>query len=391
LFKQLFKNLEKQITKISAKDYEPVFFSLEWLLVLISWVYKAGADLRLQMYKTGLLKSRQLPCFVISIGNIMAGGAGKTPMAIYLAQLLKKMGKKPVVISRGYKGTIGTGVKIVGDGKTVFLSADTAGDEPYMMAKRRIFPVVVGKDRYTAGRLAIKELNPDVIILDDGFQHLKLKRDINILLFDHDRPLGNKKMLPAGRLRETPAMSKNPVHTIIFTRSPEKAEADRKMDNRQTLELLKQYLDIPYFKSLHTPSLFKLILSSKKSSEPPKKVRGLKSLDILKGRNAILFSGIANNRAFAADVRKLGCNIVDHLEFKDHFIYKNSDIQMIQNKTSSLKADMIVTTEKDWVKIGHDIEWNVDIAVIGININFQNSLEFESFLRSQINLHSKAI
>jgi len=90
-------------------------------------------------------------------------------------------------------------------------------------------------------------------------------------------------------------------------------------------------------------------------------------------------------------MRKLGCNIVDHLEFKDHFIYKNSDIQMIQNKTSSLKADMIVTTEKDWVKIGHDIEWNVDIAVIGININFQNSLEFESFLRSQINLHSKAI
>ncbi len=91
MFKLLFKNLEKHITRISATDYEPVFFSLEWLLVLISWVYKAGARLRLQMYQTGLLKSRQLPCFVISIGNIMAGGAGKTPMAIYLAQLLKKM------------------------------------------------------------------------------------------------------------------------------------------------------------------------------------------------------------------------------------------------------------------------------------------------------------
>ncbi|MEN8211694.1 MAG: tetraacyldisaccharide 4'-kinase, partial [Thermodesulfobacteriota bacterium] len=357
----------------------------------ISRFYKAGAGLRLQMYQKGLLKSRQLPCFVISIGNIMAGGAGKTPMAIYLAQLLKKMGKKPVVISRGYKGTLGSEAKIVGDGKTVFLSADTAGDEPYMMAKRKIFPVVVGKDRYTAGTLAIKQLNPDVIILDDGFQHLKLKRDINILLFDHDRPLGNKKMLPAGRLRETPNMSKNSVHTIIFTRSPEKAEVGQKMDNTQTLELLEQYPDIPYFKALHTPSLFQLILSSKKSSELPRKVRDLKNLDILKGRNAVLFSGIANNRAFSADVRKLGCNILDHLEFKDHFIYKSSDIHMIQKKINSLKADMVVTTEKDWVKIGSDIEWNVDIAVIGININFQTPLEFENLLKSQINRHSKVL
>ncbi len=295
------------------------------------------------------------------------------------------MGENPVVISRGYKGTFGTGAKVVGDGKIVFLSPDTAGDEPYMMAKRKIFPVVVGKDRYTAGMLAIKELNPDVIILDDGFQHLKLKRDINILLFDHDRPLGNKKMLPAGRLRETPAMSKNPVHTIIFTRSPEKTDTVQKMDNTQTLELLEQYPDIPCFKSLHTPSLFKLILSSKKSSTLPNKVQDLKSLEILKDRNAILFSGIANNRALAADVRKLGCNIVDHLEFKDHFIYKNSDIRMIQKKISSLKADMVVTTEKDWVKIGHDIEWNVDVAVIGINIKFQNPTQFESFLKNQIN------
>jgi tetraacyldisaccharide 4'-kinase len=384
LFKLLFENLEKKITRISAMDYEPALFSLEWLLVLISWVYKAGAGLRLQMYQTGLLKSRRLPCFVISIGNIMAGGAGKTPMAIYLAKLLKKMGKNPVVISRGYKGTFGTGAKIVGDGKTVFLSAETAGDEPYMMAKRKIFPVVVGKDRYTAGKLAIKELNPDIIILDDGFQHLKLKRDINILLFDHDRPLGNKKMLPAGRLRETPAMSKSPVHTIIFTRSPEKTDVGQKMDNRQTLGLLEQYSDISCFKSFHTPSLFKLILSDKKLSEYPKKVRDLNSLDILKGRKAILFSGIANNRAFAADVRKLGCNIVDHLEFKDHFIYKSSDIHMIQKKTSSLKADMVVTTEKDWVKIGHDIEWTVDVAVIGINIKFQNPTQFESFLKTQM-------
>ena len=365
-------------------DYEPALFSFEWLLVLVSRFYKAGAGLRLQMYQTGLLKSRQLPCFVISIGNIMAGGAGKTPMAIYLAQLLKKMGKNPIVISRGYKGTFGTEVKIVGDGKTVFLSADIAGDEPYMMAKRKIFPVVVGKDRYTAGKLAIKELNPDVIILDDGFQHLKLKRDINILLFDHDRPLGNKRMLPAGRLRETPAMSKSPVHAIISTRSPEITDAGQKRKNRQTLELLEHYSNIPYFKSFHTPSLFKLILSDEKSSEYPKKTRDLKSFDILKGRKAILFSGIANNKAFAADARKLGCNIVDHLEFKDHFIYKNSDIRMIQKKTSSLKADMVVTTEKDWVKIGHDIKWNVDVVVMGINIKFQNPKQFESFLKTQI-------
>jgi tetraacyldisaccharide 4'-kinase len=388
-FFEKLKNLEKKIIKISAIEYEPVLFSFEWLLVIISQIYKVGTKIRLWLYQSNILKPRRLPCFVISIGNIMAGGTGKTPMAIYITSLLTKMGKQPVVISRGYKGSLKAEAKIVGDGKTVFILADEAGDEPYMMAKRKSFPVVAGKDRYTAGMLAVEQLNPDVIILDDGFQHLKLKKDLNILLFDHDRPLGNKKMLPAGRLRETPAMSQNRTDVIVFTRCPEKVRTSQEINKSnyaKPVEIINQYPDIPHFKSFHTPSLFKLILSANKTECCPKKSNALNNLDALKGRNAVLFSGIANNTAFAVDVACRGCNIVEHLEFNDHFRYKTSDINMIKKRVDILKANMVVTTEKDWAKlesgIGPDIEWNVDMAVIGIDIKFENASEFESFLKS---------
>ena len=223
-----FSRLEKKITQISDQDYDPAFFSFEQLLVTASCLYQAGSGLRLRLYRSGLLKPKRLPCFVISIGNIMAGGVGKTPMAIYLAELLTKMGKRPVVISRGYKGSLKTGAGIVSNGETIFLDTDVAGDEPYMMVRRKTFPVVVGKDRYTAGMLAIEQLNPDVIVLDDAFAHVKLERDLDILLFDHDRPLGNNRMLPAGRLRETPFMSKKRAHAIVLTRCPEKKATEKK-------------------------------------------------------------------------------------------------------------------------------------------------------------------
>lgn len=365
--------LEKKITRISDQAYEPDFFSLEQLLVKASWVFHMGANLRLRLYGSGLLGEKRLPCFVISIGNILAGGAGKTPMAMYLAELLIQMGKRPVVISRGYKGSLKAGAGIVSDGKTLFLSLDQAGDEPYMMAKRQTFPVVVGKDRYRAGMLAIERLKPDVIILDDGFQHLGLKKNLNILLFDHDRPLGNSRMLPAGRLRETPAMSRKRCHALVFTRCPENPDVTPPVK-----DIIRQYGNIPFFQTRHAPFLLQMLFG--------KKISGAVNPypQTLKDRPGLLFSGIANNDSFRKAAQELGVNIRDHLEFKDHYRYKRADIFGIQERARELGIDLILTTEKDWVKLDRNILWETDLAVIGIGIRFENAHAFENYIRSRL-------
>lgn len=382
--------LEKKITRISDREYVPQFFSFEQFLVTASHLYQTVSILRLKLYRTGWLKSRRLPCFVISIGNIMAGGVGKTPMAIYIAELLMKMGRRPVVISRGYQGNLGADAGVVGDGESVFLDALAAGDEPVMMARRKRFPVVVGKDRYLAGKLALERLNIDVIVLDDGFAHLGLERDLDLLLFDHDRPLGNNRVLPAGRLRETPAMSKPRAHAIVLTRSPEgeiidppekvgQPEEAGLKENTRPIDIARQYGGIPLFKTRHQPFVLD-ILPGKKGAGP-----GSLALDSLKGRSCVLFSGIANNSAFRSAAEELGVNVVDHLEFKDHYRYKRADILSVQTRAREMGAHLIVTTEKDWVKLDRQIQWDADLAVVGVKIIFEDSSGFEEFLRSRLN------
>ncbi len=351
---------------MSGQDYEPAPLSCEKALVAISRLYQLGSKARLGLYKTGVFKQKQLPCFVISIGNIIAGGAGKTPMAVYLAELLISMGHFPAVVSRGYKGQIKKGAGIVGDGKEVFMDAATAGDEPYMMASQKRFPVIVGKDRYEAGRLALdklSKLNIDVIILDDGFQHMGLARDLNLVLFDHDRPLGNQRFLPAGRLRETPGMSKDRTHGVVLTRCPEPNGPD-------VHPLSTAYQDVPVFHTRHQPFILNVY---------PENL----DMETLKGRKVFLFSGIARNDSFRDSVEQFEVKVVDHLEFKDHYQYKRADFQMIQKRADAVGADLILTTEKDWVKVDKAFVWEKKAAVVGIRIEFENPDRFKKFIESK--------
>ncbi|WP_300456958.1 tetraacyldisaccharide 4'-kinase [Desulfobacula sp.] len=373
MFETWLNKTEKKITSISNREYTPGKFSLERVLVGISYGYGWGVRCRLWLYKSGILKQKNLPCFVISIGNIVVGGAGKTPMAIYLAGLLKEMGKRPVVISRGYKGTVKDDAVIVSDGDRIFSNTRESGDEPYMMAQRRSFPVVVGKDRFKAGIRAMEAFNPDVIVLDDGFQHLKLKRDFDLLLLDYSTPLGNSRFLPAGRLRETPQMSAQRADAIIFTRSFETDETPE-----QVKAVLHHYPGCPWFKTFHRPFIAQQIVPGETIKN------GITSVKGVWGRKAVLFSGLAQNTSFYHTMEELGVNILDHLEFKDHYRYKESDISRINQRAIAVCADVILTTEKDWAKIDQDTKWGVDLMVIGIQIAFEQPQQFESLLRSRL-------
>ncbi len=378
MFKHWLVYLEKRIVDISGKNYRPRLFSFEHFLVAVSRLYEAGVRLWLAMYNVGILKQKQLPCFVVSIGNIMAGGSGKTPMAVHLAESLIGMGYKPVVVSRGYKGTLGKLAGIVGDGNQVFLDADTAGDEPFMMAQKKRFPVVVGKNRYEAGRLALDQLDVDVIILDDGFQHLRLARDMNLVLFDHDAPLGNTRMLPAGRLRETPAMARERIHGIILTRCPEN-DLDGTGRSSMPDGIGNVFKGIPFYKTRHQPYLADFCPKDVTTGVPD-------NFEFLKNRKAVLFSGIVRNDSFKDTVSRFGVKVLDHLEFQDHYRYKQSDFTDIREQAQAMGADIILTTEKDWVKVDRSFAWERDVAVIGIRIELNNPDSFAGFVESGLKL-----
>ncbi|MCD4721705.1 MAG: tetraacyldisaccharide 4'-kinase [Desulfobacula sp.] len=373
MFEKYLNKLEERITHISGSNFKPGVFSLEWFLTGISYGYGLGVWFRLWLYKKGILKQKTLPCFVISIGNIVVGGAGKTPVAIYVANLLKEMGKRPVVISRGYRGKYKDHSVIVSDGDRIFIEAEESGDEPYMMAKRRSFPVVVGKDRFAAGIRAIDAFKPDVIVLDDGFQHLKLKRDLDFLLLDYSNPLGNKRFLPAGRLRETPQASAQRADALIFTRSP-----DENISVESIEEMLSLYPGCPWFKTFHKPFVCQQIVEGLILKEDTT------DIDVLNGRKAVLFSGLADNESFYRSALKLNVNILHHLEFKDHYYYKKPDIYLINSMAKKMGADLILTTEKDWTKLEKDIQWGANLIVIGIQIEFEYPEKFKDFLISGI-------
>ncbi len=375
MFEKWAHKIEEKVISVSNKRYTPGLFSFEMILVGVSLAYQAGVHLRLWLYQKGLLKQKTLPCFVISVGNIVVGGTGKTPMAVYLAERLRKMGKKPVVISRGYRGDYKKDCLIVSDGKNILSTAAESGDEPFMMAKRNTFPVVIGKDRFTAGCMAIKSFHPDVIILDDGFQHLKLKRDMDLLLLDYENPFGNERFLPAGRLREAPEISSQRTDAVILTRCPQKDE------NKTLLSRIKQiFTNHPCFRTQHVPYICQHV------SQMTSVSTAQMTLQDLEGKNAILFSGIAKNASFYNAMKGLGVNILDHLEFKDHYRYKGSDILRINKTAQAVNADVILTTEKDWVKISRDMEWKKDVIVMGVNLQFKDQYRFETFLKSKLDI-----
>ncbi|MBF0467374.1 MAG: tetraacyldisaccharide 4'-kinase [Desulfamplus sp.] len=427
----MLEQIKNRLIQMSNEDFsvkQPFPFNIiKRFLVVLSAIYGAAISVRLWLYRKKIMTTRKVPCFVISIGNIVAGGSGKTPMAIYVAEMIKSMGFNPVVVSRGYGGFIkGDSCVVAGDGKRLWSDPETVGDEPFMMASRLSFPVVVGKDRFKAATMAFKLFeikskcvhanaqiinkqseNLDVVILDDGFQHIRLERDLDIVLMDCSRPFGNGRLLPAGRLRENPDRAMERADIIIFTRY----SGD---ENYKKFIKIHKNSGKVFFTTSHRPFLgnffFKInhfradsttkesdlvtgskqisSIESRKLSSIGSRTRSVITLDDFKGRRACLFSGIADNLSFRKTVENLGVSVKAHLEFNDHHMYKDGEISMILETYYSSGADMIVTTEKDHARLSVDALDNlkeVDFGVIGVEIDFlDQSEELNNIIKSRI-------
>ena len=333
-------------------------------------------------YKNGILPSKRLPCSIISIGNITVGGTGKTPMTIYVAQVVKQLGYKVVIISRGYKGKAEKIGGIVSDGRVFLMTPEIAGDEPYMMAKRlKDVPVIVGKNRFKAGRLAIRKFDPDVIVLDDGFQHLKLQRDLDLVLLDYSKPFGNGHLLPRGVMRE-PASSLLFANAIILTRS------DTVNNNEASLspKKLRSYeRKKPVYRTFHRPFIYKTVKEEKNIFENSIQGTLRFSSASIEGRTVFAFSGLADNYNFRRTVESLKCNLSGFMEFPDHHPYSDRDLEEILSAAKKRMSECIITTEKDYVRIAHKIDWPYDLFVIGIEIDFGvDKKRFNTYIKDRI-------
>lgn len=328
-------------------------------LSALSFLYGAAVSLRLMLFRIGVLKEKKLDCGVISVGNLTVGGTGKTPVTIYLADLLRRHGKRVVILSRGYKGS-SKGVGIVSDGREILLGPEEAGDEPYLMAKRlNDVPVLVSPDRYASGLLAIERFSPDWIILDDGFQHIGLKRDVNILLVDSKEGFGNGYMLPRGILRE-PVIGLGRADLVMAKGNPLRVAET---------ELLED-INMPLVNFEYRAGFLIEIGSG-----------NILGMDFLKGKKVAALSGIANPSSFFKTLELLGAEIVNKLIYPDHHAYAEPDIEEIR-KTAK-EGGVVITTEKDCVKLkGFAEEGRLPIYALSIDVYIGDADEFEKLLFS---------
>jgi tetraacyldisaccharide 4'-kinase len=325
-------DLKTFITDMMKSDekrggYSPFFF--------FSILYGNIVRLRNYCYETRIIKSRSLGCPVVSIGNITVGGTGKTPMVIMLAETLEKEGFRPAVLSRGYGGKKRDRTNVVSDGKNILMGIQEAGDEPLLMAQSLgDVPVITGKKRYSTGRYATDHLKADILLLDDAFQHRSLKRDIDIVLLDRGRPFGNGYMLPRGMLRESKSALKR-ADIIVLT-----GNDGHEKGSEGTVKTLRKYTDAPVFFASRKPQS---VIDGKTGEKQP--------LDYLKGKKICAFSGIAKPESFGETLASLGGNIVSFVPFPDHHVYREADIEEIGRRAAESSAEIIITTEKDGVKL----------------------------------------
>jgi tetraacyldisaccharide 4'-kinase len=327
--------------------YGPETPFMGWLLLAalraMSYLYKFGVCCKLKLYELGLIKKEKLSCCVISIGNITVGGTGKTPTAQKMADIVKSMGYRVVILNRGYRSHWGKELGVVSDGNKIYMTAYEAGDEAYLMAKTLPgIPVIIGKNRAVTGRYAVEKMNAQVIIMDDGYQHWQLERDLDVVLVDTLNMFGNGCVLPRGTLRE-PLQNLARGDLFLLT----KTDQSSRLNRIQLRHTIAQYnAAAPVVESIHHPKNFVEIADWYKGIS-----ENFKDLEELRGKDVMVFSAIGNPSSFEQTLSGIGLNILEAVRYPDHHDYGMLEMQYINERASSLKAVAMVATAKDAVKI----------------------------------------
>ncbi|MDL1966459.1 MAG: tetraacyldisaccharide 4'-kinase [Candidatus Desulfofervidus auxilii] len=311
---------------------EPGYHFLKAVAYGLSGGYFLGLKLHQWLYKTGWLKQKSAPCHTISVGNLVLGGVGKTPFTMFLARLFKNMGKKVMVVTRGYKGQ--TNHPLVSNGYKTLLTPLEAGDEAYLLAKNlKGIPIIRGKNRYQAIMSVFKDFLPDIIILDDAFQHYALKRDLDIVLLSAHSPFGKGHLLPRGRFRE-PISALNRAQAVVITHVKEENQG-----KKLKKFLKKRFPDLTVFTG--DIEVEKMVSIQGKEIE----------LSALSHKCLLAFCGLAEPVYFYQTCKALNLCISHFLNYPDHHRYTKKDVLHLIEIAKKNKIDTLITTEKDMVKL----------------------------------------
>jgi len=324
----------------------------------LSLLYGAVTRTRLSLYRRGTFQTTKLERPVVSIGNITTGGTGKTPLVEYVARLLATQGKKVCILTRGYGRKDPHLQVIVSDGYGVLASPSEAGDEPYLLATRLkgLAAVISSADRIAAGREAIKDFGTECFVLDDGFQHLRLARDLNVVTIDATNPWGGGRLLPHGRLRESLDGLRR-ADSVVITRC-DQVESVSKL-REEVAQLINGR---PVFESQMKMVRVAPLKNGGETLAPPLRVAA--------------FCAVGNPGSFFAQLRQAGYEVVLEKAFHDHHVYSQDEIDFIIKET---RAEALITTAKDAVKL-RTLSFSVPCYVAEIEIVIENAEDFTSLV-----------
>ena len=307
---------------------------VQGLLTLGSVAYGGLVRARNAGYNTGLLRTRRLGCRVVCVGNLTVGGTGKTPTVLALAAAATAAGLRVCIMLRGY-GRQRSGVQVVSDGQRIQRDWRDAGDEAVLLAQRlRGVPVVVGEDRVAAGRLIVERFGPQVIFLDDGFQHRRLHRDADLVLVDATDPFGGGRLLPRGRLREQMAGLRR-AQAILLTRADQGRDTE---GIRRRVECVAP--GRPMGRGIFRPVALRELATGCGRRMPE-----------IRGKRVLAVSGIANPDSFHQMVKQSGAVLVGSLVYHDHHAFTEEDRGRMGEAARLREAEWIVTTDKDAVRL----------------------------------------
>ncbi|MFO7821332.1 MAG: tetraacyldisaccharide 4'-kinase [Lentisphaeria bacterium] len=344
-------------------------------LFIMSRLYRSLVQLRLSLYGERILRQRMLGCLVVSIGNLTVGGTGKTPIVEVFAKTLAAKNRRVAILSRGYRSKKqplwkkireklahpdkATPPRVVSDGRHLLMNSAMAGDEPYMLASNLPnVSVLVDKDRVKSGRYAIKNMDIDTLLLDDGFQYLHLKPRVNILLVDSTEPFHNHHLLPRGFLRE-PIKNVRRADYIFLTKS----------NGGSQIRHLKRFLKhhnprAEIIECTHKPQYLEDVYTQEQFP-----------LEMLQGKQISAISGIARPEGFESFLETLGGNLVYAERFFDHHRYRQQEIIDFINASLKKDTEMIITTEKDAVRFPKLIRRDLPIYFLRVEIDILSGQE----------------
>ena len=340
---------------------------LRAILLGLSFIYERIVQLRLWLYRKRLWRERSLGCLVISIGNLTVGGTGKTPVVEKFARALQAGGRRVAILSRGYKSVprkrslldrlLKQNIdppRVVSDGKSILLDSLTAGDEPYMLAHNlNDVVVLVDKDRVKGGRFAIDKWKVDTLLLDDGLQYLHLKHRLDIVLVDRQAPFGNEFLLPRGTLREPPRNLRRASYIFITKNSGE--------PNGELVNRIRRYnRTAEIIECAHQP----LYLQNVRSGERL-------PLEQLRGKFVGSICGIAAPESFEGALKKLGAEVDLAKRYIDHHYYTEAELQSFISRCVRRDLEMIVTTEKDAVRMPRLPEADVKVPIYFLRVEIK--------------------